>query len=202
MAPDTADDQGGDAKGIEKRRAEYLDWGGIIYLDCTSATILLPGRRRRRRREIRVMAASAPLGTATGRSSTRAPACRTRGPVPCPGHRHPRHPRAAQGYMNHSRGSLGCWLLLREVWRARPRLQVFGHVHRGYGREAVMFVVLQAAYEDVVLRDAVAKQQGTASSWIEGWVFVIWNREKAMSNNYADKTPPSSPPDNEKNFPA
>jgi predicted MPP superfamily phosphohydrolase len=32
---------------------------------------------------------------------------------------------------------LGCEHLLREVWRTKPRLQVFGHVHGGAGRQTV-----------------------------------------------------------------
>ncbi|PHH55706.1 putative rhamnogalacturonate lyase C [Ceratocystis fimbriata CBS 114723] len=42
---------------------------------------------------------------------------------------------------------LGCPSLLREVWRTRPRLHVFGHVHWGAGREAVFFDAAQQSYE-------------------------------------------------------
>ncbi|CAM1511551.1 Fc.00g090640.m01.CDS01 [Cosmosporella sp. VM-42] len=47
---------------------------------------------------------------------------------------------------------LGCPHLLREVWRVRPRLHVFGHVHWGYGKEAVYFDDLQEAYEQLLSR--------------------------------------------------
>lgn len=47
--------------------------------------------------------------------------------------------------------SLGCSHLIREVWRTRPRLHVFGHVHEGYGQEWVGFDGAQAAFEELVL---------------------------------------------------
>lgn len=42
---------------------------------------------------------------------------------------------------------LGCPGLLAEIWRVRPRLHVFGHVHWGHGRESVFFDPCQRAYE-------------------------------------------------------
>lgn len=42
---------------------------------------------------------------------------------------------------------LGCRHLLRELWRVRPLLHVFGHAHEGYGHERVQFDQLQSAYE-------------------------------------------------------
>ncbi|RCI13746.1 hypothetical protein L249_8044 [Ophiocordyceps polyrhachis-furcata BCC 54312] len=49
---------------------------------------------------------------------------------------------------------LGCPGLLREIWRVRPRLHVFGHVHSAYGTEAVYFDGLQATYERLLSRPA------------------------------------------------
>ncbi|CVK92837.1 related to phosphoesterases [Fusarium mangiferae] len=43
--------------------------------------------------------------------------------------------------------NLGCRYLLKELWRIRPLLHVFGHVHEGYGQESVVFDRLQKAYE-------------------------------------------------------
>jgi hypothetical protein len=48
---------------------------------------------------------------------------------------------------HHRDNGLGDPHLLREVWRVRPRLHVFGHVHWGAGTEAVFFDDFQAAYE-------------------------------------------------------
>lgn len=44
----------------------------------------------------------------------------------------------------------GCVHLLRELWRSRPRLHVFGHVHEGAGTEWLQFDALQDAYERTV----------------------------------------------------
>ncbi|KAG4412737.1 hypothetical protein IFR04_014134 [Cadophora malorum] len=48
--------------------------------------------------------------------------------------------------------NLGCAGLLKEIWRVRPRLHVFGHVHSGHGREAVFWDEGQAAYERLMER--------------------------------------------------
>jgi 3',5'-cyclic AMP phosphodiesterase CpdA len=48
-------------------------------------------------------------------------------------------------------GYLGCRFLLDEIWRKKPRLHVFGHVHEGYGLEWVQFNGLQSAYESTVV---------------------------------------------------
>ncbi|TPX09011.1 uncharacterized protein E0L32_001728 [Thyridium curvatum] len=69
------------------------------------------------------------------------------------------HPRGAGSHKNryktkryHLDLSLGCAGLLDEVWRVRPRLHVFGHVHWGRGREAVYFDDCQRAYESLMAR--------------------------------------------------
>lgn len=48
--------------------------------------------------------------------------------------------------------NLGCASLLHEVWRVRPKLHVFGHVHWGHGRESVFYDDCQRAYETLVSR--------------------------------------------------
>lgn len=42
---------------------------------------------------------------------------------------------------------LGCPGLLEEVWRVKPKLHVFGHVHWGRGQESVYFDECQMVYE-------------------------------------------------------
>ncbi|KAK4145821.1 Metallo-dependent phosphatase-like protein [Dichotomopilus funicola] len=49
---------------------------------------------------------------------------------------------------------LGCAGLLDEVWRVKPKLHVFGHVHYGHGREAVYYDECQRAYESLMARPA------------------------------------------------
>lgn len=47
--------------------------------------------------------------------------------------------------------NLGCNHLLGELWRVKPRLHVFGHVHEGYGLEWLQFDGLQRAFEGVIM---------------------------------------------------
>ncbi|KAJ4389765.1 hypothetical protein N0V93_007237 [Gnomoniopsis smithogilvyi] len=42
---------------------------------------------------------------------------------------------------------LGCPGLLEEVWRVKPKVHIFGHVHWGCGKESVYFDECQRAYE-------------------------------------------------------
>ena len=47
---------------------------------------------------------------------------------------------------------LGCPGLLDEIWRVKPKLHVFGHVHWGRGKESVYFDGCQKAYEALMAR--------------------------------------------------
>lgn len=51
---------------------------------------------------------------------------------------------------------LGCAGLLSEIWRIKPKLHVFGHIHWGAGREAVYYDECQRAYESLMARGAGA----------------------------------------------
>ncbi|KAF4975136.1 hypothetical protein FZEAL_8035 [Fusarium zealandicum] len=66
---------------------------------------------------------------------------------------------------------LGDQNLLREVWRVKPRLHVFGHVHWGYGKESVYFDDLQRTYERLMSRP----RRGLILDFIpnEAWVDVL-----------------------------
>lgn len=48
--------------------------------------------------------------------------------------------------------ALGCIFLLKEIWRVRPILHVFGHVHAGHGRETAHWDETQELYERIVSR--------------------------------------------------
>ena len=43
----------------------------------------------------------------------------------------------------------GADYLLRELWRIRPRLHVFGHIHGGYGQQVLTYDDFEACYEDI-----------------------------------------------------
>ncbi|CAH0051434.1 unnamed protein product [Clonostachys solani] len=47
--------------------------------------------------------------------------------------------------------SLGCTHLLSKLWQTRPLLHVFGHVHAGYGQEWLQFDAVQEAYERTIV---------------------------------------------------
>ena len=44
----------------------------------------------------------------------------------------------------------GCYALLTALWRVRPKLHVFGHIHVGRGVELVRWDAAQKAYEEVL----------------------------------------------------
>lgn len=50
----------------------------------------------------------------------------------------------------HLDDNVGCKYLLAEIWRRKPMLHVFGHVHSGYGVERAHFDKLQKVYEHTV----------------------------------------------------
>lgn len=61
---------------------------------------------------------------------------------------------------------LGCTYLLKEVWRVRPRIHVFGHVHAGRGQEYVWWGRGQAAWER--MRERKGYDALDAVAWVEG----------------------------------
>ncbi|RAO72478.1 uncharacterized protein BHQ10_008490 [Talaromyces amestolkiae] len=60
--------------------------------------------------------------------------------------------------------SIGCPFLLSEVWRVRPILHVFGHVHFAYGSEPVFWDEAQRAWERISTRCSARQRQLQHSS--------------------------------------
>ena len=50
----------------------------------------------------------------------------------------------------HLDGGKGCKFLLKEVWRVKPKLHCFGHIHSARGSEFVTFDASQAYYENIL----------------------------------------------------
>ncbi|ROW02193.1 hypothetical protein VSDG_02604 [Cytospora chrysosperma] len=80
---------------------------------------------------------------------------------------------------------LGCPGLLEEVWRVKPKLHVFGHVHWGRGIESVYFDGCQKAYETLMSRtprgpifDLIPNQ-----GWIEAFN-VLYHGLNAIAFKY------------------
>ncbi|CAI6095902.1 unnamed protein product [Clonostachys chloroleuca] len=70
----------------------------------------------------------------------------------------------------------GCPHLLREVWRVKPLLHVFGHAHWCHGTEAIFFDKFQATYERLLSRprrgligDFIPNQK-----WLDVLIFVYY----------------------------
>ncbi|KAL8821364.1 MAG: hypothetical protein Q9223_000560 [Gallowayella weberi] len=70
---------------------------------------------------------------------------------------------------------MGCEFLLEEVWQVRPRVHVFGHVHAGYGREAVFWDQGQKAYERLCSREKAGLFRDCIdpSAWLD-FIRVAW----------------------------
>ncbi|KAK7420859.1 hypothetical protein QQZ08_010188 [Neonectria magnoliae] len=66
---------------------------------------------------------------------------------------------------------LGCPHLLREIWRVKPRLHVFGHVHWAYGKESAFFDDFQETYERLLSRP----RRGLVWDFVpnETWVEIL-----------------------------
>jgi hypothetical protein len=82
--------------------------------------------------------------------------------------------------------SLGCDYLLKEVWRIKPRLHIFGHIHSAAGREQIRWDEAQRIYERAMGRRGrigLLRQSFSIRLWIDlttmvvhGAAGVVWNR--------------------------
>ncbi|KAJ5406174.1 hypothetical protein N7465_007458 [Penicillium sp. CMV-2018d] len=120
-----------------------LDWGEIIYLENEEATVSCANGR-----QLRIY--GSPLTPRHGNWAFQYPRNQdvwigsvpdgidvliTHGP-----------PRGHLDLLN-----MGCAHLLRELWRVKPKLHVFGHIHAGAGTEWILFDTLQQAYERTIV---------------------------------------------------
>ncbi|QKX54747.1 uncharacterized protein TRUGW13939_01836 [Talaromyces rugulosus] len=126
-----------------KAQDEYFDWGDIIYLQNSETTITCQNGR-----SIRIY--GSPYSARHGNWAFQYPRSENiwKGEIPDDIDILITHgpPRAHLDLM-----TLGCVHLLQEVWRVRPRLHVFGHVHEGAGTEWLQFDALQDLYERTVV---------------------------------------------------
>ncbi|KZL75652.1 metallophosphoesterase domain-containing protein [Colletotrichum incanum] len=169
MVPEAEDGLDENKQGfVGREEEEPLDWSDIIYLNRTSTTLKLVNHHNR---EIRIY--GNPYTPQHGTWAFQYPRSLQPDPwanaVPLVTDILVTH-APPKGHMDDPRGNWGCEFLLQEVWRTRPRLHVFGHVHCGHGMETVAFDTLQGAYEDVVLREAAAKKGGGMRAWVKGWM--------------------------------
>lgn len=80
---------------------------------------------------------------------------------------------------------LGCDSLLKEMWKVRPKVHVFGHVHAGYGSESVFWDEAQRAHERLCARDEAGWMRDLVAvgAWMEvirlavfGALGILWSR--------------------------
>ncbi|OCL02243.1 phosphoric ester hydrolase-like protein [Glonium stellatum] len=134
-------------------RTGSLDWKGINYLQSTSLTLTFPSHGNRA-----LNVYGAPHVPLCGGSSF--------------AFQYPRHldhwtetiPSDTNILVTHSPprnyrdnphalpSGVGCAGLLRALWRVKPRLHVFGHVHAGAGRNYVGWDAGQVAYDRVAMK--------------------------------------------------
>lgn len=130
---------------IAAAQREQLDWGDITYLENTTTQITCANGRR-----LRVY--GSPKSPRHGNWAFQYPRPESegtwQGTIPDDIDILITHgpPRAHLDTLR-----LGCPALLAEVWRVRPRLHVFGHVHEGHGNEWLGLDALQEAYERTVV---------------------------------------------------
>lgn len=121
-----------------------LDWGDVVYLNNSSAQLEFGNGRR-------LAVYGSPWTPLCGTFAFQYSEVRAVWPdtVP-PGtdilltHGPPR------GHLDQGKG---CPQLLKEIWRARPKLVVFGHIHAGHGVEHVEYDGILRAYDGVMAGD-------------------------------------------------
>ena len=144
-----------------------INWGSVIYLQDSTATVDIL-RTDGEKRQVQVY--GSPYSAAHGNWAFQYP--RSYGSDVWREKQIPYHldilithgpPRAHLDL-----GHLGCKDLLDEIWRKKPTLHVFGHVHEGYGIERVCWDRLQRAYEAVLVNGA----------GLGGLLSIIWESLK------------------------
>lgn len=121
-----------------------LDWGELIYLNDDNVKLGLPNDRT-------LSIYGSPLTEQYGTFAFQYPPIRKVW--------HSRIPDDTDVLLVHGppKGYLdndgkGCPQLLREIWRVRPRLVVFGHIHAGYGQRFLRYDDgAEAAYASVLM---------------------------------------------------
>ena len=73
--------------------------------------------------------------------------------------------------------ALGCEWLLKEVWRTRPKVHVFGHVHAGIGTQRIWWDEAQRAYEKIMERQGMGFVPDfiDVRNWINYLEMLVWS---------------------------
>jgi calcineurin-like phosphoesterase family protein len=148
-----------------------LDWGNLHYLQHSTATLTFPSHRNRK---VRVYGAPQIPACGGEEFAFQYPRGQDAWADTVPSgidilvtHTPPKHHMDLHG--------LGCEHLLSEVWRVKPRLHVFGHVHAGRGKEVVYWDDAQRAFEH-----GCSRRDGLIRGMVDLWLWmdvvkVVWH---------------------------
>jgi hypothetical protein len=148
-----------------------LDWGNLHYLQHSTTTLTFPSHRNRK---VRVYGAPQIPACGGEEFTFQYPRGQDAWADTVPSgidilvtHTPPKHHMDLYG--------LGCEFLLSEVWRVKPRLHVFGHVHAGRGKEVVYWDDAQRAFEH-----GCSRRDGLIRAMVDLWLWmdvvkVVWH---------------------------
>jgi hypothetical protein len=121
---------------------DALKWGSLIYLQDSSASLTFPGGRI-------LKVYGSPWTRKQGNWAFQYPRGEDRWSNTIPDntdvlvtHSPPRFYLDLDGFGDEN--------LLNELWRVRPQVHVFGHIHAGYGQGVLVFDKLQEVYEHIL----------------------------------------------------
>src|SRR5271163_1098024 len=121
---------------------DALNWGSLIYLQDSSTSLSFPGGRT-------LKVYGSPWTGKQGNWAFQYPRGEDRWSNTIPDdtdvlvtHSPPRFYLDLDGFGDEN--------LLNELWRVRPRVHVFGHIHAGYGQDVLVFDKLQELYEHIL----------------------------------------------------
>ena len=132
----------GTTTAADRDGRDVLKWGSLIYLQNSSTSLIFPGGRR-------LKVYGSPWTRKQGNWAFQYPRGEDRWSNTIPDdtdvlvtHSPPRFHLDVDGFGDEN--------LLDELWRVRPRVHVFGHIHAGHGQDVLVFDKLQEVYERIL----------------------------------------------------
>ncbi|KAF4552272.1 putative calcineurin-like phosphoesterase 3 [Elsinoe fawcettii] len=126
-----------------------LDWRDVIYLQHSTVTLYFPSNAGRR---LKVYGAPQIPACGGPEFAFQYPRGRDAWSETIPADTDVLVTHTPPKYHLDLPATLGCEHLLREIWRVKPSLHVFGHVHGGRGQETLYWDNAQEAYEQACAR--------------------------------------------------
>ena len=176
----------------ETRAAGFVDWKSLIYLEDSSRQINIPFPDEMVTRSTTVYGSpwvpkcgGSDFAFQYNRFESRS---RWRNKIPAQTevlitHTPPRYYQDAA----YGRTHIGCDGLLEELWRMKPSLHVFGHVHSGRGKIVLKWDATQAVYERACARNRENRTGGMVEllnifAWVDFFLVLIlggWSLAKS-----------------------